>query len=182
MDKNVFPIEHKYTVTVSDLRKTAYFGLVRESNKAFLAMFVILAFALVYGIAVYSGLTQANMLIFFIAGAYLIWGLIKFAGAEKRVRLNLKAEGNTIGMETKLTVSKDDMRFEIGGHKIDNRYVIKNLAAVFELAALYMVYLDGEHMFIVPKRGLDDGQKDALRGLLRARLGNRFWTRFEKKQ
>lgn len=55
------------------------------------------------------------------------------------------------------------------------------LACVFELNSMFLVYVSSQDVFIVPKRALAEDQVAAVRKNFRARLKDRFSSRFEKK-
>ncbi|MCQ2386062.1 MAG: hypothetical protein MJ078_05260 [Clostridia bacterium] len=178
----MFPFEHKYTVTVSDVRRASYFALVQRKRKSFIAMAAVIVFALIYfGSSLAAG-KPGLQIIYYIAGAYAVWGILQFAGAEKLVRNNVKNPASPIGKPTTAIFTKEDISIRIPACSVDVTMTDKHLAVIFELQADYLVYTNANQVYIVPKKGLSEERRQALRGLFRARLGDRFWTRFEKKK
>ena len=53
------------------------------------------------------------------------------------------------------------------------------LACVFELSSLFMIYTSMQDVYLLPNRCLTDDQRTALRKNFRERLGNNFGSRFK---
>ena len=78
-------IRAEFEVTVSDFRKANYYGMFLRYRTPLRIMFVVLGVAIIYGIAGYLGMGKVNYLVFFLAVAYLIWGLLMFAKTERQI-------------------------------------------------------------------------------------------------
>lgn len=178
----MFPFEVEYAVTVKDLRKATYYSTVRENRKSFLLMFIAIGAAVIYAVAVSLGAELSATFLYFIGAAYAVWGLIKFGKAERSIRAYLKSENNLLETTYKTTFSTADIRFTVPSRGLDNKYGYGKIVYAFELYDLMMFYINGEQVYIVPKRAIDKEKQDALRGLLRKKLPGRFLTRFEKKE
>ena len=87
-------IQVDYTVTVSDFRKASYYGLFLRHRRPLQIMFAVLIGAVLYGAGSYLGLGTANPLVFFLAAAYLCWGLLLFAGTERSIRQDMRTPGH----------------------------------------------------------------------------------------
>lgn len=82
-------IHVNYSITVSDFRKATYYGLFLRHRRALQIMFLVLGVSILYAIGGALGLGTVNYLVFFLALAYLIWGIFLFAGAEKGIRQHI---------------------------------------------------------------------------------------------
>lgn len=178
----MFPFDAEYLVTVKDFRKAVYYSTVRERRKSFLLMFVSVGAAIIYAIAVSLGAKLPGTFLYFIGGAYLIWGFLQFAKAEKSIRAYLKSKDNLLEVPYKTTFSTSDIRVTVPSRSIDNKYSYGRIVYAFELSDILMFYISAEQVFIVPKRAIAPDRQEALRGLLRKKLPGRFQTRFEKKE
>lgn len=171
-------IQTEYTVTVSDFRKASYYALFLRHRRPLQIMFVVLIAAVLYGIGASLGLGQANPLVFFLAAAYLCWGLFLFAGTEKGIRQYIRTPENFLGCTYNATLESHRVQFEIPERKIKASQPIGNLACVFELNQIFMIYVSAQDLYLLPCRALSREQRSALRQTFRQRLGNKFATRF----
>ena len=79
-------IEASFHTELTDFRRASYYGLFLRHRRALQILFLVLGAALLYYIGARINLGTPNPLVFFLAAAYLVWGLLLFAGAEKKVR------------------------------------------------------------------------------------------------
>lgn len=171
-----------YSLIVSDFRRATYYGLFLRHRRALQIMFLVLGVSVVYGIAGALGAGTVNYLVFFLAGAYLIWGLLLFAGAEKGIKRYLAQPGGMLGCRYDVTISDHHIRFRIHERQVDASFQLKKLACVYELSSLFLFYINMQEVYLLPKRALTAEQCGSLRAALRSALGERFDTRFEKKK
>lgn len=177
----MFPIQIDYQVTLSDFRKATYYGLVVRYRRALLIMLIVLAVGILYAIGAAAGLGQPNYLVFFLAAAYLIWGLLLFAGAERGIKRYIKSPDSLVGCDYTAVFEEHHVCFRIPKRHINASYHTDRLACVFELSSMLLVYVSSQDVFPVPKRALSEEQLVAVRKNFRVRLGERFSSRFEKK-
>ena len=175
MDK----ISVEYQVTVSDFRKATYFGLFQQHRTALRIMFVVLIVAILYAMGASLGLGTLNPLVLFIAAAYLVWGLLLFAGAEKGIRAYLNMPNSLIGCTYRAELDSHRVRFEIPERKIQVSAQVNQLTCVFELSALFLIYTSVQDVYILPNRCLTSEQRIALRKNFRQRVGQNFGSRFK---
>lgn len=175
-------IDLSYTITVSDFRKATYYALFLRHRRALRIMFLVLGVAVAYGVAGAMGAGTVNYLVFFLALGYLIWGLLLFAGAEKGIKRYLTQSGRMLGCRYEVTINDHHIRFRIPEQKSDVSVALKRLACAYEISALFLLYINTQEVYLLPKRALTDEQCAAFRALLRVTLGERFASRFEKKQ
>lgn len=171
-------IQTEYTVTVSDFRRASYYGLFLRHRRPLQIMFVVLLAAVLYGVGSGIGLGTANPLVFFIAAAYLIWGLLLFAGTERGIRQYLRTPGNFIGCTYRATLESHRVLFEIPERNISASQQTGNLTCVFELSQLFLIYISAQDLYILPCRALSESQRASLRENFRRRLGKNFGSRF----
>lgn len=172
------PIRAEYRVSVADFRKASYYGLFLRYRKPFLFLFLVIAGALLYALAAALGLGTANPLVFFLAAAYAVWGLLLAAGTEKTIRAALSAPDSLIGCEFRMTLDAKRFRLEIPDRRADVTCAYAKLACAFELHALFLLYATARDVYLLPKRALTKEQCGALRLALRKELKERFFTRF----
>lgn len=174
-------IDISYTVTVSDFRKATYYGLFLRHRRALQIMFLVLGFSILYAIGGAFGLGTVNYLVFFLALAYLIWGLLLFAGAEKGIKHFLASPQTTLGCEYLVSIDEHHLRIRVPAKKGDASFLIKKLACAYELSSMYLLYVSTQEVYLLPKRALTAEQTAALRNLLCRTLGERFASRFAKR-
>lgn len=171
-----------YSITVSDFRKASYYALFLRHRRALRIMFLVLGVAVAYGVAGSMGAGTVNYLAFFLALGYFLWGVLLFAGAEKNIKNYLSRPDGMLGCRYDVTIGEHHIRFRIPERGSDTSHQLKKLACVYELSALFLFYVNTQEVYLLPKRALTEEQTAALRALLRETVGERFSTRFEKKQ
>ena len=111
-------IETSYRPVLKDFRMASYYGLFLRHRRALQILFVVLGVAVLYYIGAVLNLGTANPLVFSLTAAYLIWGLLLFAGAEKDIRRYIKSPDSLLGCEFKLLIEAHRIRIEIPEKKI----------------------------------------------------------------
>jgi len=175
-------IRAEFEVTVSDFRKANYYGMFLRYRMPLRIMFVVLGVAIIYGIAGYLGMGKVNYLVFFLAVAYLIWGLLMFAKTERQILQYVKMPGSFVGCRYVVTIDTHKITFEIPERKVNSSTQLNKLACAFELNDLFLIYVSMQQTFILPCRALTDTQRTEFRRTLRERLGENFGTRFDRKK
>lgn len=171
-------IDVRYQITVSDFRRATYFGLFQRHRRALRIMFVVVAVSVLYVLGAYAGLGQINYLVPFLGMAYLIWGLLLFAGAEAGIHRYLHGAGSLIGCAYHAVLESHRVRFEIPEREIRFDCPVGKLACVFELSGMFLIYISLQEAYLLPHRCLTEAQRAALRANFRERLGENFGTRF----
>lgn len=167
-----------YTVTVSDFRQASYYGLFLRHRRPLQIMFLVLIAAVLYGVGASLGLGQVNPLVFLLAAAYLCWGLLLFAGAERDIRRYLRNPENFLDCTYRAVVESHRIQFEVPERSVRVSQRLGELTCVFELNRLFMIYVTAQDLYILPCRALTEDQRRALRQTFRQRLGDRFASRF----
>lgn len=166
-------IEVVYPLTVSDYRRASYYGLALRQHKS-LRLFILLAgFALV---ALMSALlygqweTSAAAL----CAIVLIWLLTLFAGAERDIRRYVKSENTMIGCEYRMTLESHRIEIRVPERKVNYSVKMNDLAAVFEMNGLFLIYISTQEAYILPFRVLTVQQRLELKEVFSKHLGERF--------
>ena len=171
-------IQVEYQLTVSDYRASSYYGLVQRQKMAFRIMAGVIAVGILSLVFRESLPAKLGTLLPFLAGAYLIWGILLFAGVERGIRRYVKTPDCLIGRRYRATIDAQQIRFEIPERKVDVSFPVDELSFAFELSALFMLYVSEDKVFLLPKRSLSDAEVRSLRSLLQSRLKTRFISRF----
>lgn len=171
----------EFQLTVGEFRMASYYGLFLRHRRALRIMFAVLLTAALYTIGAYAGLGRANPLVFFLAAAYLIWGLLLFTGAEKDICRYLRRPDSLIGCLFKVFVEDHRLRVEIPERRIRENRNLHSLACCFELSALFLFYTTPQDVYLLPKRVLTAEETEMLRAELAACLKERFSSRFLKR-
>ena len=174
-------IAAEFRLVVGEFRMASYYGLFLRHRRALQIMFLVLAVAVLYYIGAVVKLGSPNPLVFFLAAAYLIWGLLLFAGAEKEIRRYIRRPDSLIGCEYKIYVESHRLRVEIPERKIRENHNLHSLAGSFELGSLFLFYTTPQNVYLLPKRALDPEDVETLRAELASCLGERFYSRFLKR-
>lgn len=172
-------ISVEYQVTVSDFRRATYFGLFQRHRLPLRIMFVVVIVAILYAMGASLGLGTLNPLVLFIAAAYLVWGLLLFAGAEKGIRAYLRSPDTLVGCSYRAELESHRVRFEIPARKTQVTAQVNQLACVFEISSLFLIYTSMQDVYLLPTRCLTDAQRTALRKNFRERVGQNFGSRFK---
>ena len=170
-----------FQLTVGEFRMASYYGLFLRHRRALRIMFAVLLAGVVYAVGAWAGLGKANPLVFFLAAAYLVWGLLLFAGAEKDIRRYLRRPDSLIGCDYRVFVEDHRLRVEIPERKIRENCNLHSLVCCFELSALFLFYTTPQNVYLLPKRALTAEETEALRTELAACLKERFSSRFLSK-
>lgn len=168
----------RYQITVPDFRQATYFGLFQRHRRALRIMFIVLAVSILYVLGGYAGLGQINYLVPFLGMAYLVWGLLLFAGAEAGIRRYLRGADSLVGCTYRAVLEPRRVFFEIPERGVRFDCPIGKLACVFELSGMFLLYISLQEVYILPHRCLTEAQRAALRTNFREHLGGNFSTRF----
>lgn len=173
-------IRAEYEITVGDFRKATYYGMFLRFRRPLQIMFVVLAVGVLYALGGRLGLGPVNYLVLFLAAAYLIWGLLLFGKTEQDILKYLRSPDSFIGCRYIVTLESHRLRIQIPERKADVSRQINQLACVFELSHLFLIYVDTQQTYLLPHRALTEDQRLALRKNFRERLGDRFDSRFDR--
>lgn len=174
-------IRTEFEVSVSDFRKASYYGMFIQYRKPLRIMFVVLGVAIIYGVAGYLGMGQVNYWVFFLAAAYLIWGLLMFARTERAILQYVKRPDSFVGCRYIVVIDTHKISFEIPARKVQFSAQMNKLTCAFELESLFLIYVSTQQAYILPCRALTEQQRQELRGTLRERLRDNFSSRFDRK-
>ena len=171
-------IDTQFQLTVGEYRMACYYGLFLRHRRPLQILCIVLGAALLYAVGTAAGLGTPNPLVFFLAAAYLIWGLLLFAGAEKDIRRYLRSPGCLIGCTYRVIVESHRLRVEVPERQIRTACNLHGLACAFELSGLVLFYTTPQEVYLLPKRALSAEEVGLLRRELAACLGERFSSRF----
>ena len=174
-------IDAQFQLTVGEYRMACYYGLFLRHRRPLQILCIVLAAALLYWLGSVAALGTPNPLVFFLAAAYLIWGLLLFAGAEKDIRRYLRSPDCLLGCSYRVIVESHRLRVEVPERQIRSACNLHNLACCFELAGLFLFYTTPQEVYLLPKRALRSEEVTTLRRELQSCLLERFFSRFGKK-
>lgn len=177
----MFPLQLQYKISLSDFRKANYYATAFRHRKAVAVMAVVLIGAALYAIGAAAGLGTPNALVFFLAGAYLIWGILLFAETERRIRRYLRSGDDLLGLDYHAALTEKTISFRVPERKIAVSYPLKALSCVFELSSLFLIYSSPKEVYILPKSVLSPEELSAVRQNFRTQLRDLFSSRFDKK-
>ena len=167
-----------YQISLSDYRKASCYGLFLRHRIPLLIFCGVLLVSLLYAIGAVAGFGRPNPFVFLLAGAYLIWALMLFAGNEKQIRSYLRREDCLLGVEFHLFLDEKSLTMQIPSRAIRFSLPWNKLVAAFELNDLFLFYLSAQEVYLLPKRFLSAEETETLRALLSARLRDRFSSRW----
>ncbi len=174
----MLPVKTEYTVGLTDFRQATYYGLVMRYRLPILFMVGVIVFAVLYGILCFTGFTTPNMIVFFIAAAYVIWGLMMLANAERGIQDYIKSPDCVLGCRFIAEIEKYSILFQIPERKVKAPFPLKKIFCVFEISSEFLVYVNAEQVYLLPKRALSAEQIVTVRDHFRKNLGERFSSRF----
>ena len=175
-------ISTEYQVILQDFRKATYYSVIRQNHKPILIMFFALVFSFVYLLSALAHGAVPNYLVFFVAAAELIWGIMLFAAAERDIRKYMTAPNSLLGCTFSAEFQENRIRIHVPGKNINFSSSISHLACVFEYSSIYMIYPTAQETYIIPARAFTDEERLALREHLASKLGDRFFTYRKKKK
>ena len=161
-----------------DFRQATYYGLVLRYRTPFLFMAGVIGFALLYGILCASGFFAPNMLIFFVAAAYAVWGLMMLANAERGIRAYMNTPESVLGCHFEAEIGKYGVLFLIPERDVKASFPMKKIFCIFEISSEFLVYVNAEQVYLLPKRTLSPEEILTIRAHFRKELGQRFSSRF----
>ncbi|MBQ6075039.1 MAG: YcxB family protein [Lachnospiraceae bacterium] len=168
------PIRAEYEVNAGDCRKALYFGLRKRYRNALRLMLVALSAVLVYLATVLILKTEIMPLFFIAAGAFLLWGLMLVIGTEVRLFRIKKDPDSMLGKKMILTIDGKNLTAEIPHKKANVVSPVRDLAYVFELKDLFMLYPNPQETYILPKRALQEAEVSALQTFFHDTIPDRF--------
>lgn len=172
--KSEVQIHTEYQIRLSDYRKAVYCALMIRYRRWFLCMAVVLGLAFVYVVGLLSGLFPLFYPAIFVAVAELIWGLIRFAKAERGIYEYVRDPNSYIG--TTFTVEFEELRICVQTDRDTAKRSIPwtRVYCVLEYDSFYAVYFTPQETCIVPRRAFSDGDDALLSKLLSEQLGERY--------
>ena len=174
----MLPIKTEFTMTLTDFRQATYYGLVLRYRRPILFMVGVVGFALLYGILCAAGFFVPNMIVFFIAAAYVIWGLMMLANAERGIQAYMKSPESVLGCRFVVEIEKYSILIQIPERKVKAPFPLKKIFCVFEISSEFLIYVNAEQVYLLPKRTLSADEVKAIRDHFRKNLGERFSSRF----
>lgn len=170
-------IHTSYVVTLSDFRKAFYFGMFQRHSKVFRIATVVLIVGVLYGLGALIKLGEPNMIVLFIALAYLIYMVVMFGNAELDIRKYLKNPDNFIGETYDFTLDGNTLVFEVKNRNVHFETKVAKLACVYEISSAFLIYQDACNMHILPHSALGEDRL-ILRELFSHQIPKRFFSRF----
>lgn len=167
-------IHANYTITVDDYRHASYYAAALQHRRPLQMLALFLAGGLVYLYGIMAELWQVNYLAAFILVAYLIWGLVFFAGVELRIRRYISSPDTLIGCRFSITVDASQLFLQVPERGVHHSCSISRLVGVFELGRLFLIYISMQELYILPKRALSDEEVEALHSSFAQRIPDRF--------
>ena len=166
-------IEVSYPLTVNDYRRASYYGLAIRQYKSLRFLILLVGFAVTasIGTAMWGDGAKLAAALWAIL---VIWLLTIFAGAERDIRRYVKHPDTMIGCEYQMTLESHRIQIKVPARKVNYSVKINDLAAVFELSGLFMIYISSQDAYLLPFRVLTKEQQETLKDVFRRHLGDRF--------
>ncbi|MCD8223740.1 MAG: YcxB family protein [Clostridiales bacterium] len=165
-------------IEAGDFRKATYYGLFVRYRTPFRILFIVLIVGILYAIGGQFGLGEINPLVLMIAAGYVVWGLLMFAGTERSIIRYLRTPDCLVGCEYQFGIDVRNIRIKIPQRNVDISLAVSKLTCVFELHSLFMIYISGQQVYLLPKRYLSAQQCGDLRKIFQNSLQDRFSSRF----
>lgn len=171
-------IKVTYRISMRDYHMAVYYASAIRYSTAVKILVVsgFIAAAIWFGAS--AGFIPMIMLPAYLFLGYLIWFLFRVALIEHSILKYAKSKESILGKEMSVTFSKGQMKIETPYNGKSSSCPIENLACVFEMSDLFLVYFNGEQTCIIPTRAFSGGDRAALRSLLLNTLKDRFFSRF----
>ena len=166
-------IDVTYPLTISDYRRASYYGLALRQYKTLRILIILIGLAVtsVFTAAIWNKGAELAALLVCIC---VIWLLTLFSRMERGIRRYLKTPGNMIGCEYHVTLESHRIEIRVPERKVNYSVKINDLAAVFELSGLFMIYISSQDAYLLPFRVLTKEQQETLKDVFRRHLGDRF--------
>lgn len=167
-------IRAEYPLQLSDFRKASYYIMFRRNRKAFRIAFIVLLLFFGYVIIAHIKKYPVYVLPFFIAVAYMFWIILVMGSVERKIRSYAKSPASLLGRKIIMIFGGGRMSVKVPDAKVNYACDVRELAAVFELATLFLIYLDGQNLYILPKSALKEKEISQLQKHFTAELGENF--------
>lgn len=166
-------IEVSYPLTVNDYRRASYYGLAIRQYKSLRFLILLVGFAVTasIGTAMWGDGAKLAAALWAIL---VIWLLTIFAGAERDIRRYVKHPDTMIGCEYHMTLESHRIQIRVPDRKVNYPVKVNDLAAVFEMNGLFLIYISTQDAYILPFRVLTKEQQEELKETFRRHLGERF--------
>ncbi len=170
-------ITAEYTITVGDYRRASYYGLVTRNRKALRFTVLIMGLFILYAILMAVGYLPFHPMMYLIGILYIVWLLVLTGGVEQSILRYRRSPDTLIGTRYRFTGEEYHILIEIPDRSFRHTLVIKKITA-FELSSLFLLYVDAQQLFIVPKRAFTEEELLTLRRRFRAVIPERFVSRY----
>ncbi|MBO4838137.1 MAG: YcxB family protein [Lachnospiraceae bacterium] len=176
------PVRAEFKLNLRDYRTAAYYGMAQRNRTGLRLMLVVLGAFIIYVITTMILNVQLIPVAFFVVGGYAVWVIILCAGTETRIRRYIKDPETLLGKDTVITIDRTHVEVEIPEKDIHCKVPVKDLAFVFELTDLYMLYINGQETYLLPKRAVTEAEILQLRQFFQKMLSAKFFSRFLKSK
>jgi|GEM_PF-3147827 len=169
------------TITLSEYRAAAYYGLVLRMRRLILAFLLCVALAAAYLAAGQFGLLPYSPILNFIAAAYFVFLIVQFGRLEMGIYRYAKAKDCLIGVPIEYVFSDTTFTVTIPSLGEKNRYDTASIVCVFEITQSFLVYINEQQFFLLSKASLPKGTEGDLRIFFATHLKERFRSRIFSK-
>ena len=170
-------ITAEYSITVGDYRRACYYGLVTRNRRSLRFTVLIMGLFLVYAILMAAGFLPFHPVMYLIGAFYVVWLLLLTGSVERGIYQYKNSPDSLIGVRYRFTGEEYRILIEIPDRNFRHILTIKKITA-FELSTIFLLYVDAQQVFIVPKRAFTDGQLAVLRRRFRTVIPDRFVSRY----
>lgn len=164
----------KYTVKEQDFRSAMYFPLLLRYKRVLYLLALTVAGSLACFICSRFGVFPDAFIVYFIAIAYIFAVAFVFGRAEQSMRRYLRTPNCLIGREFTFTLDKKTARFVIEADKVDEQFYLKDFTMVVDLRRILFFHLQGDQVYVVPKRAFTEEEYLRATDLLTKAIGGNF--------
>lgn len=176
----MWPIQTEFILSLRHYRMARYYGLLQQYRLAFLITIPAIFIGTGCLMGQLLGLFRFSLPIF-VGAACLIWLLLIASRVERGIRVYMKQPDCLLGRRFKVQFQPKLVKIIVEEKKIYVTHALADLAAVFELSGMYMLYVDAQQTYLVSKEAISREDQLRLRNLFQSVLPDRFVSRFLKK-
>ena len=167
----------QYSISAGDYRAASYYGLVMRNRRSLKITALFFGLFVVYAILTAVGFLPLHPMLKLLGFFYLLWLLFLIGSVEKGIFSYRNSKDSLIGEKYRLTKQGYHLQIELPAKNFRYSTAIKKITA-FELRSIFLLYVDAQQVFIVPKRAFTAEQLAGFRESLRSIIPDWFVSRY----
>lgn len=145
-----------YYTETKDLRAAMYYGVLMRNALLGRILLVLLPLTLLYYFGVTCGLWPDIPIVSYVVLAFVVWVLILLGNTERQIMKYSRSADSLLGIRIEVKIQDNWLFVNIADRDFHFKGEISDLAGAVELKSIFLLYVNAQQAFLIPKRALQD--------------------------